>query len=259
VTVLSANLSPNELKELLDERAEFYEQQGFIEEDPISIPHHFSSKEDIEISGFLAATLAWGQRKTIIRNAKRLMEGMDHAPHDFLMNFEAGDLKRFEGFVHRTFNYTDLSYFISRLSALYRTGESLETLFLSDTKDYNQSISRFKQLFFESPHEQRTQKHVADPNKGSTAKRLHMYLRWMIRSNKTGVDFGIWKSGDPSRLMLPLDVHTGRVARQLGLLTRIANDAKAVEEVTENLRKLDLNDPAKYDFALFGLGVSGVI
>jgi uncharacterized protein (TIGR02757 family) len=244
-----------ELKEFLDEKADFYEQNWFIESDPISIPHRFTKKEDIEISGFLSATIAWGQRKTIINNANKLMKWMDESPHDFVMNASGADLQPLENFVHRTFNGSDLLFFIEGLKKLYENHDGLEgTLGNSKIPTAKERISDFKRKFFEPQHLKRTQKHVSDPMKGSSAKRINMFLRWMVRSPKKGVDFGIWKNLSPKDLMLPLDVHTATQGRKFNLLKRKQNDWKAVEEITQSLQKLDLTDPVKYDFALFGIG-----
>ena len=243
-----------ELKEFLDEKARHYEQNWLIEDDPISIPHQLSNKEDVEIAAFLTATIAWGQRKTIINNAQKLLEMMDRSPHSFLMNHSEKDLKPFESFVHRTFNGDDLLYFISALRHIYKAHGGLENAFSQHPTDMQQSIAAFKLTFFSLPHLPRTQKHVSDPMKKSTAKRLNMFLRWMVRSPQNGVDFGLWSKLDPSHLMLPLDVHTASVSRKLNLLKRKQNDWNAVEELTANLRKMDATDPTKYDFALFGIG-----
>lgn len=246
-----------ELKEFLDAKVEEYNHPSFLEDDPLQIPHRFTQKEDIEISAFLTATIAWGNRKSIINNATRLMELMGHTPHDFIMNHSEKDLEHLSPFVHRTFNSVDLGYFVTSLRNIYSNHGGLETVFTHhQTKNSMQpAISRFKEVFFELPHEQRTQKHVSDPNKGSAAKRINMFLRWMVRDNGTGVDFGLWKDIEPAKLSCPLDVHSGNVARKLKLLKRKQNDAKALLELDKNLRKLDANDPVKYDFALFGLGV----
>lgn len=249
-----------ELLNYLNEQAEHFEHPWFIEEDPVSIPHLFSSKEDIEISAFLAATIAWGQRKTILKNAHRIVDLMDNAPYDFLLNHEDKDLKRFEDFVHRTFNSTDLLYFIHYLTHLYKEEKSSLEEALSRGETIKESIHLFKQHFFsleDAPN--RTRKHVADPLKGSSAKRINMYLRWMVRPGKKGVDFGIWENWKTKDLLIPLDIHTGNVGRKLGLFSRKQNDWKSVEALTDALRKLDPQDPVKYDFALFGLGVSGKI
>ncbi len=246
-----------QLKEFLDEKAEFYENPSFLETDPLQIPHRFSKKEDIEISGFLTATIAWGNRKSIINNATRIMLLMDNAPHDFVLNHREIDLKKLEGFVHRTFNATDLAYFLQSLQNIYQNHNGLEAVFEKyQQKDSLQAtISKFKELFFELPYLPRTTKHVSNPNSGSAAKRINMFLRWMVRSNQKGVDFELWKNINPAKLSCPLDVHSGNVARKLNLLKRKQNDAKALSELDEKLRNLDANDPVKYDFALFGLGV----
>ncbi len=246
----------SEIKAFLDEKVDKYNSPSFILDDPIQIPHRFSKKEDIEISGFLASIIAWGQRKTIIRNAERLMQWMDHAPHDFLMNLEESDLEAFSPFVHRTFNSIDCRFFIQRLSEIYRNECGLEhSLGASVMKGGTmEGISDFKKTFFKSPHPARTTKHLADPMKGSTAKRLNMYLRWMVRKDNKGVDFGLWEDIPMSILSLPLDVHTGNVARSLDILGRKQNDWKAVIEIDEVLRSFDPEDPVKYDFALFGIG-----
>lgn len=245
------------LKEFLDEKVLEYNQPKFIESDPIQIAHQFSLKEDIEISGFLTSTIAWGNRKMIIRNANRMMELIENSPFDFVMNHSENDLKSFESFIHRTFNGIDFTYFIKALKNIYLNHGGLELVFSQFTKDTNnkQTIHQFKKVFFETSHKQRTQKHVADPMKGSASKRINMYLRWMVRRDKSGVDFGLWNQIPMSKLSCPLDVHSGNVARKLGLLTRKQNDWKALEELDFNLRKLDSKDPVKYDFALFGLGV----
>jgi len=246
-----------ELKEFLDAKVLEYNHPKFLEDDPLQIPHKFTQKEDIEISAFLTATIAWGNRKSIINNATRLMELMGNTPHDFVMSHTQGDLELLSPFVHRTFNGIDLGYFVTSLQNIYKNHDGLEAVFTAhQTKNSMQpAISKFKELFFELPHQSRTQKHVSDPNKGSAAKRINMFLRWMVRDNSTGVDFGLWKDIDPSKLSCPLDVHSGNVARKLKLLKRKQNDAKALLELDKNLRKLDATDPVKYDFALFGLGV----
>ncbi len=244
-----------EIVALLEEKYVQYNQFQFIESDPISIPHLFNKKEDIEIAGFLSATIAWGQRKTIISNAKKMVELMDMQPYDFVMNHKLADLNRFKHFKHRTFNSEDLSYFILALQHIYKNYNGLETVFALHSADMKMAIHHFKAIFFELSHPQRTEKHLADPYKNSAAKRINMFLRWMVRKDKMGVDFGIWKSISPAQLMCPLDVHSGNVARKLGLLTRKQNDWKAVEELTEKLRMFDDADPVKYDFSLFGLGV----
>ncbi len=250
-------MNKTELKDFLDAKVLQYNHPKFIESDPIQIPHQFSKKEDIEISAFLTATIAWGNRKSIINNANRLMTLLDFAPHDFVLNHKDTDLDKLSGFVHRTFNANDLTYFIQSLKNIYTHHKGLEPIFKenSSVNTMQPAIAAFKKVFFEIPHPQRTTKHVSDPLKGSAAKRINMFLRWMVRDNSTGVDFGIWKSIDPSQLSCPLDVHSGNVARKLKLLTRKQNDAKALAELDSSLRKLDPIDPVKYDFALFGLGV----
>jgi uncharacterized protein (TIGR02757 family) len=248
-----------EIKQLLDEKYEEYCTPIFIEPDPISIPHLFKDKLDIEISGLIAATIAWGQRPTIIRNAKAAMQRMGNEPYRFVMEHSEKDLSALDGFVHRTFNSEDLKHFIRSLRSIYSQYDSLEDVFLKgiQTEDGNlkSAIHHFKQEFFSIDHEKRTQKHVADPMKGSSAKRINMYLRWMVRPNDRDVDFGLWNRIPTSILSCPLDVHSGRNARQLGLLSRTQNDWQAVEELDAALRKFDPNDPVKYDYAVFGLGV----
>lgn len=246
-----------ELKEFLDEKVHLYNRPHFIESDPIAIPHQFSVKEDIEIAAFLSATIAWGNRKMIIKNAQNMMDLLDQSPFDFVKNHHETDLKKLEQFVHRTFNGHDFIVFIKGLQHLYNQHNGLESVFYDTQKTYNiqEKITLLKKLFFEIPHTSRTQKHISDPSKQSAAKRLNMFLRWMVRQDNCGVDFGIWKSISPSLLSCPLDVHSGNVARKLGLLTRPQNDAKALAELDKNLKILDPNDPVKYDFALFGLGV----
>jgi uncharacterized protein (TIGR02757 family) len=250
-------LKKTELKEFLDEKVELYNRPAFIELDPISIPHRYSKKEDIEISGFLAATIAWGNRMMILRNADRMMALLDDSPFDFIMNSGEQDLERINGFVHRTFNSADLIYFIKALKHIYFKKGGLESIFndYSTTDSLQPAIHELKKIFFELPHSRRTERHISDPFKGSPAKKLNMFLRWMIRKDNKGVDFGLWKSISPSILSCPIDVHSGNVARKLGLLTRKLNDSKAVSELDKKLREMDKEDPVKYDFALFGLGV----
>lgn len=246
-----------ELKDFLDTKVNQYNTLEFIDTDPIQVPHQFSLKEDIEISAFLTATIAWGNRKMIIYNAQRMMSLMGESPYDFIMEHRPQHLTKFEGFVHRTFNAQDLGCFISSLKYIYLNNNGIEAVFnLHAQKDSLQfAIHKFKNVFFETEHSLRSTKHISDPLKGSAAKRINMFLRWMIRKDKRGVDFGIWKSLDASQLSCPLDVHSGRVARKLGLLKRKQNDAKALLELDASLRRFDPLDPVKYDFALFGLGV----
>jgi len=247
----------SEIKSFLDYKVEQYNNPVFIETDPILIPHKFSKKEDIEISGFLTATIAWGNRKSILLNASRMMDLFDNAPFDFIMNHEESDLARLDNFVHRTFNGNDLLFFTSSLRNIYLNHGGIEEIFSTHATENNlqPSIHAFKNIFFEIDHLERTRKHVSDPFKNSAAKRINMFLRWMVRKDKAGVDFGIWEKINPSQLSCPLDIHSGNTARKLGLLTRKQNDAKALKELDLSLRKLDPVDPVKYDFALFGLGV----
>lgn len=246
----------DELKEFLDLKANHYQSQDFISADPIQIPHRFTKKEDVEIAGFLAATIAWGNRTSIIKNANKMMKLMDEAPFDFIVNHQTSDLDVFDGFVHRTFNATDLKYFVQAIKNLYVNKGGLEFCITQHVSKMplQTALHNFKKDFFELPHELRTEKHLADPLKGSAAKRINMYLRWMVRPNTSGVDFGLWKSMHPRNLSCPLDVHSGTIARKLGILNRKQNDAKAVLELDKQLRIMDSEDPVKYDFALFGLG-----
>lgn len=246
------SLNRTELFELLERKAEQYNNPDFIGTDPIQLPHRFSRKEDIEIIGFIVATLAWGNRKSIITSGERILQIMNDSPYEFVMNYSERDLK----FVHRTFNHEDLNSFFVALNRLYTRGTGLEGAFQQHpelTGNFGRIIS-FREAFTSSPFLDRTEKHVANPLKGSSAKRINMFLRWMVRKDNKGVDFGIWNNIPMSDLHLPLDVHTGNVARKLGLLTRTQNDWKAVAEIHEELRAFDPNDPCKYDFALFGLG-----
>lgn len=246
-------MTSQQLFDFLEEKTALYNHPNFIESDPIQIPHLFSLKQDIEIAGFLAASIAWGNRKMIIKNAHRMIDLMGGSPYDFVMSHSDNHLETFQGFVHRTFNSDDFVGFIKGLRHIYTHYESLENVF-NRYDNLQESIHHFKHTFFEAEHLARTQKHISDPVKGSAAKRINMFLRWMVRNDKI-VDFGIWESISPSQLSCPLDVHSGNVARKLGILSRKQNDAKALIELDLNLRKLDLNDPVKYDFALFGLGV----
>ncbi|WP_396149743.1 TIGR02757 family protein [Flavobacterium sp.] len=246
-----------ELKEFLDEKVLLYNHPKFIESDPIQIPHLYTLKEDIEIAGFLTATISWGNRKMIINNSQKLMAKLGNSPYDFVMNHNENDLEKVSDFVHRTFNGNDCIAFIKALKNIYQYHNGLESVFSKDIKinTVQQNISNFKTVFFEIHHDYRTQKHISDPMNNSAAKRINMFLRWMVRNDNSGVDLGIWNSISPAQLSCPLDVHSGNVARKLGLLTRKQNDAKALFELDSNLQKLDKNDPVKYDFALFGLGV----
>ena len=250
-------MNSSELKSFLDEKVLQYNTLDFIESDPVQIPHLFSQKEDIEIAGFLSATIAWGNRKMIIKNSHKMMDLMGNSPYDFVMSHTENDLERLESFVHRTFNGQDFACFIRSLQHVYKNHNGLEAVFAQhqEPNSMQKSISEFKKLFFEIEHQNRTQKHISDPMNNSAAKRINMYLRWMCRQDNKGVDLGIWKSISPSLLSCPLDVHSGNVARKLGLLTRKQNDGKALAELDSKLRVLDPIDPVKYDFALFGLGV----
>lgn len=254
-------LTHTELFDLLEERYDRYCRPSFMEDDPIQIPHLFESGPDREISGLIAATIAWGQRPTIIRNARKAMHLMGHEPYRFVMECGDEDLKDLRHFVHRTFNGDDLIYFVRALRHIYSHHASLEDVFLAGLREQDRSIRsgivHFRNTFFSIPHPVRTRKHVADPSQGSSAKRLNMYLRWMVRNDNRGVDLGIWRRISPALLSCPLDVHSGRVARQLGLLQRTQDDWRAVEELDAALRTFDPNDPVKYDFALFGTGVFG--
>jgi uncharacterized protein (TIGR02757 family) len=249
-----------DLKSFLDSKVELYNRPSFIENDPVCIPHAYNKKQDIEIMGFFAAVFAWGQRVTIINKCRELGERMDRSPHDFVLHHSAKDLKRLIGFKHRTFNDTDLLYFIAFFRNWYSRHASLEDAFTqhigAGDKTTVNGLNGFRNIFFsfeEVP--QRTGKHIASPAQNSACKRINMYLRWMVRQDQCGVDFGLWKKISPSQLMCPLDLHVERVALKLNLMQREQSDWKAVEELTANLRKLDKTDPVKYDFALFGLGI----
>jgi uncharacterized protein (TIGR02757 family) len=248
------------LKDFLDEKVAQYNQPGFIANDPISIPHRFSKKQDIEISGFFAAILAWGQRKTIINKCVELFCLMDNAPYDFLLNHQESDLQVFLNFKHRTFNEVDTLYFVHFLSWFYRSHESLEEAFLKgqtgEVDAMDSILTQFHLFFFSRPDfPNRTKKHIATPDRKAACKRINMYLRWMVRSDDNGVDFGLWKKISPAQLICPCDLHVDRVGRKLGLITRKQTDWLTAVELTERLREFDPLDPVKYDFALFGLGI----
>ena len=249
-------LSNSELKDFLDEKSFQYNQASFIESDPIQIPHEFTKKEDIEIAAFLTSIIAWGQRKTIIKNSYKMMEILDNSPHDFIINSSEKEIEKAH-IIHRTFNPVDFRYFIKTLKRIYIDYGNLENAFYieKENTDMHFNIHNFKKIFFKNNFPLRTTKHLSDPFKGSACKRINMFLRWMVRNDNKGVDFGIWKNISPSILSCPLDVHSGNVARKLGLLLRTQNDHKAVLELDRKLRKFDDSDPVKYDFALFGLGV----
>ena len=254
-------LKPAELKEFLDEKVDKYNHYDFIHADPISVPHQFTKKEDIEIAGFLAAIIAWGQRTTIINNANKLMKLIDNDPFEFILNAKEKDFKNFNHFKHRTFNSIDVVFFIRSLQNIYRIHGGLQKVFSPDTPNFKDKennlqyiITNFRNIFFSIPHPARTGKHISNPSENSSAKRLCMYLRWMVRKDKRGFDFGLWANSgsdlkknylSSAQLMCPLDVHSGNVARKLGLLKRTQNDWKAVEELTNNLRKMDAVDPVK--------------
>ncbi|WP_297335624.1 TIGR02757 family protein [Algoriphagus sp.] len=246
-----------DLKEFLDEKVQQYNRPGFISLDPVSIPHRYSKKQDIEIAGFFAAILAWGQRKTIINKCLELFNLMDDAPHDFLIHHQEEDLKPFLTFKHRTFNDIDTLYFIHFLSWFYKNHDSLEIAFLkSQSQDMEQILSSFHDFFFSLPDApQRTRKHIATPKRKAACKRINMFLRWMVRNDGKGVDFGIWNKLNPSQLICPCDLHVDRVGRKLGLIRRKQTDWLTAVELTQELRKFDPEDPVKYDFALFGLGI----
>ncbi|WP_394371112.1 TIGR02757 family protein [Chryseobacterium tagetis] len=251
-------LSFEELKTFLDEKADQYNHVDFIENDPIQIPHRFSLKQDIEIAGFLAATISWGNRKSIIKSAEKILDIMGNSPYDFVMNHSDKDLKILQDkSIHRTFNGEDFGYFITQFQRIYKENESLENLFkTNDTEsNFQHGIERFRSDFL-GTEKHRSHKHISSPYKNSSAKRIIMFLRWMVRKDKRGVDFGIWENIDQKFLSIPLDVHTGNMSRKLGLVVRTQNDWKTVEELDIAIRKFDDKDPAKYDFALFGLGVT---
>jgi len=251
-------LNFEELKSFLDEKADVYNNPDFIENDPLQIPHRFSLKQDIEIAGFLAATISWGNRKAIIKSAEKILDIMGNSPYDFVQNYSEKDVKQIEGkSIHRTFNGEDFAYFIKQFNRIYKENRSLENLFKIEDSEINFShaIERFRKNFLET-EKHRSHKHVSSPYKNSSSKRIIMFLRWMVRKDKRGVDFGIWENIDQKYLSIPLDVHTGNISRRLGLISRTQNDWKTVEELDIVIRKLDEKDPAKYDFALFGLGVT---
>lgn len=248
-----------DLKEFLDEKAARYNHPSFIEDDPVQIPHLFSAKEDIEIAGFLAATIAWGNRKSVLASAHKMMAHMGNSPYDFVRSFTESDLDRLDGFVHRTFNAGDLRTFMRGLRHLYENHGGMEAIFSAHAPSghLHDAIHDFKKRFFEVAHERRTQKHIADPLKNSAAKRVHLFLRWMVRQDQAGVDLGLWKSVPMHVLSCPLDVHSGRVGRALGLIHHRQDNRKALEELDAALRAFDATDPARYDYALFGLGLEG--
>lgn len=248
------------LYELLEAKAEEFNRPAFIKDDPISIPHAYQKKQDIEISGLLASVLAWGQRKTIIRKCQEFFAMMDYAPHDFILHHQEHELKPFLDFKHRTFNATDALYFIEFLRHYYQNHDSLEDAFASvlsaEDQDIGKGMVHFHELFFSLPEApERTRKHIATPARKSACKRLNMYLRWMVRQDDKGVDFGIWQKIQPAQLICPCDLHVDRVSRRLGLIQRKQTDWLTALELTQNLREFDPIDPVRYDFALFGLGI----
>jgi len=250
-----------ELKDFLDNRVLRYNQKDFIKNDPISIPHLFTKRQDIEIMGFWTAILTWGQRITTINKARELISYMDHSPHDFILNHTESDIKRMVNFKHRTFNLTDTLYFLHFFKNHYSRFNSLESAFLLPQQelrglyDPRKNLMGFREYFFSLPDfPERTRKHVSSPQK-STVKRINMFLRWMVRNDGNGVDFGLWNEIKPAQLMIPMDVHVERVSRKLGLLKRKQRDWLAVEELTQSLKEMDPKDPIRYDFALFNLGI----
>jgi uncharacterized protein (TIGR02757 family) len=252
-------ISQTELKEFLDEKYYQYNVPEFIESDPIQIPHMFSKKENIEISAFLTSTIAWGQRKTIIKNAKFLLNLMDNSPFDFVLNVTEKELKIFENFKHRTFNGEDCMYFIKSLQNIYKNHGGLQNVFYkaySQNQEIKDSLLYFRQVFFQLNHPKRTTKHISNIEKKSAAKRLNLFLMWMIRNDNRAVHFELWENFSPSKLYIPLDVHCGNIGRKLNLLHRKQNDWLAVSELTNKLKEFDDQDPVKYDFALFGIGVN---
>jgi uncharacterized protein (TIGR02757 family) len=256
---LYKGIPARDMKKFLEEKYLKYNNPSFIESDPVSIPHGFSELHDREISGFLTAAIAWGRRDLILRSARKLIEMMDNTPFDFIRNADKKETERFSKFIHRTFNGTDCIHFITALRNIYDSYSSMEDILLEGMKSngsLKDGITHLRNWFFSLPHPLRTEKHFADIKKGAAGKRLNMFLRWMVRKDNRGVDFGVWKRINPSMLYIPLDLHSGNTARKLGLLTRKINDWKAVEELTALLREFDPQDPVKYDFALFGLGVN---
>jgi uncharacterized protein (TIGR02757 family) len=256
-------MNTGNLEEYLNKKVDEFNQPFFIENDPISIPHLFSQKQDIEIAGFFAAIFSWGNRTTIIQKAKELMQRMEMSPFEFCKNYNGRNAKRLKGFKHRTFTEDDLFYFVEFFHHHYKTSTTFETAFISNVQEVlpagdglvGAALIGFKKYFFSFEHLKRTEKHISSPLQKSTCKRLNMFLRWMVRKDKAGVDLGIWsKKISPSQLICPIDVHVARVARRFGLLKRKQTDWLAAVELTENLKKLDPKDPVKYDFALFGLG-----
>lgn len=253
-------MNENNLKELLDKQVKIYNQPSFLSDDPVSIPHLFSKKQDIEIAGFFAAIFSWGNRTTIINKSRELLHLMDNEPYEFCLNHDKAGLKRLVGFRHRTFNTTDLLYFVEFLKQHYSENSSLENAFVktmhkNDDTVENGLVGFYNYFFSLTDYPERTKKHIASPAKNASCKRLNMFLRWMVRKDNQGVDFGIWKKISPAQLVIPMDVHVIKVARRLGILERKQTDWKAALALTYYLRTLDIKDPVKYDFALFGTGI----
>ncbi|MBL7723332.1 MAG: TIGR02757 family protein [Chitinophagaceae bacterium] len=248
-------MKERDLKEFINSKVDLYNQPSFIKNDPISVPHLFTKKQDIEIAGFFAAIFAWGNRTTIINKATELMQLMDMSPYEFCLNHDSNGLKRLMGFKHRTFNDTDLFYFVEFFKHHYKQYKSLENAFTRHGNNVEEMLTGFHDYFFSLDDVPvRTKKHIATPERKSTCKRLNMFLRWMVRQDDKGVDFGLWKKISPSQLICPIDLHVARVARRLHLIQRKQTDWQTALELTNYLRTLDKNDPVKYDFALFGLG-----
>lgn len=261
-TDISFQMENNELKELLDALHDKYNTPDFIAADPISIPHSFTGKEDREISGFLASTIAWGNRKAIVKSARRMMEYLDGTPYDFISNASEADIARLDSYVHRTFNGGDFMDFVRSLKSFYAVhggiGDFFESRYAA-SGDMRSVLSDFRREFWSADHRARAEKHLSSIDKKAACKRLNMYVKWMVRDDGRGVDFGLWKGIPASALYLPLDVHTASMGRALGLIARKQNDWRTVEEITEALRGFDREDPVKYDFALFGAGIDGFL
>jgi len=254
----SGEMSAQDVHELLELLHDRYNRPEFIDSDPVSLPRRYTLKEDAEIAGFLTATISWGNRKSILQSASRMLGRMGDSPFDYVMQASTGELNRMDGAIHRTFQSVDLRFFILSLRAIYTRYDGLESLFTKAFRNHcgaAGSIHEVRGVFLQTPHEQRSEKHFADPLAGSSAKRINMFLRWMVRNDGRGVDLGLWKDIPMSVLSIPLDVHSGHTAREIGLLKRTASDARAVEELDEALRKYDAIDPVRYDYALFGAGV----
>ncbi len=256
------NLHHEELRELLDELHDRLNCSSFIEADPISIPHRYTSREDREVAGFMAATIAWGNRKAIVRSAHRMMEYMGDAPHDFVINASPSELCALQSYVHRTFNGLDFKDFVLCLRAIFDRWGGIGNYFEEHYAAHQSiplALSSFRTEFFATEHQSRCEKHLSSIDKGAACKRTNMFIRWMVRRDNRGVDFGEWSKIPMSAIYIPLDVHSGNVARALGLLGRKQSDWKATAELTDKLKEFDANDPVKYDFALFGAGIEGLI